>query len=186
LLRRMLQKDAPPFSAWLRRFALPVLLVLIPTGAAMAYYNLRVTGNPLRMPYMVHEETYPVAPVFLWQRLHPEPAYRHPEMRNFFVGVNLEPYQIQHTLSGFFIATYVKLQILASACFSQFALLFALTTLLWIGKNNGWMRRAQVIVLLFCIPLLFETWMQPHYAAPIVGLMLVLLVQALRHLRIIR
>src|SRR5258705_6465294 len=34
LLGRMLKKDTLPFSAWLRRFALPVLLVLIPTGAA--------------------------------------------------------------------------------------------------------------------------------------------------------
>ncbi len=186
LLGRLLKKDAPRWRVWLRCFVLPVLLVLIPAVAAMAYYNLRVTGNPLRMPYMIHEETYAVAPPFIWQRQHPEPTYRHPEMRGLFVDSALVPYQVQRTLSGFFIANYVKLHILASACFSQFVLLFALAPLLWVAKNNGWMRRAQFIVLLFCLPLLFETWMQPHYAAPIVGLMLVLLVQALRHLRIIR
>ena len=34
----------------------------------MGYYNLRVTGDLLRMPYLVHEATYASAPFFLWQQ----------------------------------------------------------------------------------------------------------------------
>src|SRR5215212_1894637 len=42
----------------LRLFAknlLPALIILLPFSLFLAYYNYRVTGNPLRMPYIVHQ-----------------------------------------------------------------------------------------------------------------------------------
>ena len=186
LLSWMLKKDTPPLGVWLRRLALPMLLVLIPTASAMAYYNLRVTGHPLRMPYMVHEETYAVAPPFIWQSQRPEPAYRHPEMRRQSLGVALAPYKVQRTLSGFLGANCTKLLLLGKACASLFAFLFPLGVLLHMRQSDDWMRRAGLICLLFCSVLLFHTWFWPHYFAPIFGLVLVLLMQAMRLLRIIR
>lgn len=182
LASHILKKGAPPIGDWFRCFILPVLLVMLPTVAAMGYYNWRVTGHPLRMPYMIHEAAYAVAPPFIWQRPNPEPAYRHPEMRRLYVDSALVPHQLQRTFSGFFLTNFVKFYILATACFSQFALLFALPGLLYVTLNNAWMWRASLIALIFCLPLLFETWMQPHYVAPIVGMMLVLFIQALRQI----
>ncbi len=49
------------------------LIVLLPALAALGFYNLRVTGHPFRLPYQVHEATYGITPLFIWQRPRPEP-----------------------------------------------------------------------------------------------------------------
>jgi len=46
-------------------------------------HNLRVTGDALRMPYQVHEATYGIAPVLLWQTPLPMPTYHHKVIRDF-------------------------------------------------------------------------------------------------------
>ena len=56
---------------------LPVILVLLLTASWMGFYNFRVTGNPFLMPYQVHESTYGIVPIFLWQSLNAEPQYNH-------------------------------------------------------------------------------------------------------------
>src|ERR1051326_7833346 len=68
----------------LKRFVIPLLLVVIPTGMWMAYYNWRGTGDPPLMPFMEYEATYTLAPVFIWQQPWPMPAYRHKAMADFY------------------------------------------------------------------------------------------------------
>jgi len=70
----------------LSRFLLPASAVLLATAACMLIYNQRGSGEALRMPYQVHEATYAVRPLFLWQDFRPEPQYRHPEMRDYHLG----------------------------------------------------------------------------------------------------
>jgi hypothetical protein len=53
-------------SAALLRFAGPFAAVMVAVGAWMAYFNWRVTGSPLRMPYALHEAQYWTAPVLLF------------------------------------------------------------------------------------------------------------------------
>ena len=83
LLGWMLSKRGPSLAVSFRRIVMPIFIVLILTGTAMGFYNFCVTGNALRLPYQVHEETYAVAPIFIWQDLRPEPAYRHRDVRDF-------------------------------------------------------------------------------------------------------
>ena len=52
-----------------RQVVVPMVLVLLPTVMWMGYYNYRLTGDPFRLAYQVHEATYGAAPVFLWQPL---------------------------------------------------------------------------------------------------------------------
>ncbi len=87
----------------IRTIALPILFILVLTITAMGFYNLRVTGNPLRMPYQIHEETYGMAPVFLWQKLSPEPEYRHKVIHDFHATYALPFYTSQRSISGFLI-----------------------------------------------------------------------------------
>lgn len=42
----------------LRRVVVPVALFLIPVAAWMAFYNYRVTGHALELPYVVHDNQY--------------------------------------------------------------------------------------------------------------------------------
>lgn len=74
LAGHLIGKNGPRAAISFKRIFLPVLLILILTGTAMGFYNFRVAGNALRMPYQIHEETYGIAPLFIWARPSPEPA----------------------------------------------------------------------------------------------------------------
>ena len=49
----MMGKDKTPIAVSMRKVVLPILIVLLTTAVSMGYYNLRVTGDPFRMPYQV-------------------------------------------------------------------------------------------------------------------------------------
>ena len=82
------------------RIALPLAIGLAMTGAWMGYYNWRVTGSPLRMPYQVHSSAYMAAPIFVWQSAPPTPAYNHAELRDFHTGWEYRGYARQRTVAG--------------------------------------------------------------------------------------
>lgn len=170
------------FPAWwvtLKHVVLPVAMVFLPTAAAMGYYNFRVTGNPLKLPYLIHEETYMMAPFFLWQKPRPEPLYRHRVFREFG-EITLAQYLQQRSFKGLLSAAREKLQSLAENYFNGWGLAIALVMLPWVWKRDPWMRLALVLIGLFLGALLFETWMRPHYAAPITALVFAVSLEALR------
>src|SRR5438309_4051890 len=90
-------------TVWLRRIALPMLLVLTVAGTATSYYYWKVTGSPLRMPQQVNRETYAVAPYFYWQAAYPEPAYHHKVIRDFYAGLEGGEFDLAHTTVGIFL-----------------------------------------------------------------------------------
>ncbi len=49
----------------LLRIGLPLMLVVLATLAFMGYYNYRITGKPLLMPYMAYTKQYKYTPLFL-------------------------------------------------------------------------------------------------------------------------
>jgi hypothetical protein len=159
---------------------LPVLLVLALTASAMFFYNYNVTGSPFRMPYQVHEQAYSVAPLFLWENPKPEPFYRHEVIRRF---------QVEFALYQFLLQRQSLLRLALSAIWKTAGLwafyvgpaltipLFALPRVV----RNRWMCFALLTCSLLLSALLWETWFQPHYAAPVTCLVFLLLVQAMRH-----
>jgi hypothetical protein len=183
----MVKGKAPAAPLLLVRIGLPALIVLIPTAVIMGYYNLRVTGHALHLPYLVHEESYAVAPPFLWQRPRPEPVYHHQELRDFYAGWALSTYTAQHSLMGFISKGMIrKLRILAVGYFRLLALAVPLLALPWALSRDRWARLALLLCGAFTSVLLFETWMLPHYAAPITGLFFIVALQGMRHLRLWR
>ena len=56
-------------------------LVLILGFSWMAYYNYRVTHNPMKMPYQVHEQTYGSTPLFLFGTPREDVTFRHTVMQ---------------------------------------------------------------------------------------------------------
>src|SRR5687768_780606 len=63
-----------PRSANRRRAILGAAAVLIPVGLWMGYYNWRVVGHPLRLPYQEHQRQYGHVPLFLFQPLRDPPT----------------------------------------------------------------------------------------------------------------
>ena len=102
LLIRIGSQRGQELRVSIRRIALPILFVLVLTITGMGLYNLHVTGNPVRMAYQIHEEAYVMAPPFLWQRLPPEPEYRHKIIHDFHATYTVPfPHQPQRSISGF-------------------------------------------------------------------------------------
>lgn len=66
----------------------PALLPFLAIGLAglfwMGYYNVRTTGNPLLMPYVVNERTYASIPLFLGQHVHNEAPAHDPVFAKYY------------------------------------------------------------------------------------------------------
>jgi hypothetical protein len=171
----------PRRARLLRRAALPAGAILLAAAAAMSYYNWRVFGNPLTLPYQINRATYAVAPYFPWQTPRPEPAYRHRVLRDFYVGYEFADFEKTRTPGGFLSRTREKLTTVFSFYFGP-ALALPLALLPRALRD----RRLRLLALAgaaTALGLAAEVWLIPHYAAPATCLLYALLLQAMRHLR---
>jgi hypothetical protein len=64
----------------LRRMVLPYALVMSAWACFQMYYDWRITGHPLKLPYILHEEQYAVAPTFWMLPPRNVPQPRDPEL----------------------------------------------------------------------------------------------------------
>jgi hypothetical protein len=168
LLTWMLSKRGPSRTVSVQRIMIPIFIVLILTGTAMGFYNYRVTGAALRLPYQVHEETYAVVPVFIWQDLRPEPAYHHQDIRDFHASY-IPLYAAQHSFTGFLEKNIAF--ILESAKFYLNIFLIPLLAALWVlmrwALRDRWGRLALIVYAVLIPGLLAQTYTAVHYLAPI-------------------
>lgn len=181
LLFWMFGKEHPPIWTLCKRLALPVLLVLAVTAAAMGYYNWRVFGNPTTMPYQVNRATYAVAPVFLWQSPRPEPVYHHQLMRDFYVSYELPEFQKSRTLPGFLDLLGIRV-LTVLFFFLGPVLMLPLTAVPCILRG----RRRRFLILaaaVFFVGLFACAFVRPHYLAPATALIFAIIVDSARRLR---
>jgi len=82
-----------PLRIRLRAVLLPVVVVLICTACAMAFYNDRTTGKPLLLPYTLNLRTYVTAPIFLWQHAKPALHYGNQQFEDFYNDWERADYQ---------------------------------------------------------------------------------------------
>ncbi len=163
------------------RVALPMLLILGLTGLGMGYYYWRVTGSPFRMTYQVNRATYAMAPYFLWQSPRPEPVYHHAVMRDFYRW-ELQRFEMHRSISGAARLTADKL--LGLWKFYLGPLLTIPLLCLPRVQRDRKIRFPLIAGLFFLLGLSVETWTMPHYFAPATGLLYLVLLQCLRHLRL--
>lgn len=171
------------WTLWKRRggwaFLAPGVFILAAAGAFLGYYCWRFSGNPLQLPYSFYRGTMTVAPHFIFQHPRPAPVYRHWALREFHTvweagsyeaaRENRSPYGLMDkamTYWRFFLGPMLTLPLLY---------------LPWL------LRRRRVRLLVFaiawvCAGLAVEVWLAPHYAAPALALVLLLVVLALRQL----
>jgi hypothetical protein len=183
LLYRLLRPGPWSARALAVRVLAPMAVVLGLGAAAMGYYNWRVTGRPLSMPYVVHEKTYAAEPTPFWAAYNPAPQYHHEVMRAVFAGrdraavergvvwfFRFYSRELKRALLGFYVGPF----------------LMPLLMLPVVLRRSGPMRFAALTCLL-----VFATWLTalgiwPHYVAPAVALYLLLVVEGFRNLRVLR
>jgi hypothetical protein len=174
------------------RVVLPICSVLSLTAAWLLYFNNRVTGDSFTMPYQVHERQYGGAPLFLFLPPKPIPEYRHKELKDIQVDFSLPHYVNQRTPRGLISGVYQRLKsslinkyLVNENSLASLLLLLPVVVLL-IGEKDGWLRFAMLTLVIFIAAVLTATYTGAHYAAPVAGLMLLLLMQAMRRLRVWR
>ena len=173
----------PSRRAIFLQVVLPIVAVLAMTGAAMSMYNLRVTGNPLRLPYMVHEDAYMLSPVFLWGSAKTHKSYNHVVMAEFH-NKWLDFFKKQRDLRTTFATTKWKITSFIEF-YSHYSLLLPLI-MLPRALYDFWTRFALFVCVLVVLVLLTETWAFAHYIAPAASLWLVVVLQSLRQMRQLR
>jgi hypothetical protein len=165
-----------------QRVALPLAGVLICFGAQLAFYNWRVTGDPLVMPYVVHEQTYGFTPLFLFGKPRPEPAYLHPEIRKLHEEYFAYFESQRSSLGALLAATADKFWTLAQGYLWSWLMVVPLLALPWALKRDRWLWFAILAGVVFTAATLAGTFVFPHYAAPAAALFFVVVMLCMRRL----
>ncbi len=173
----------PSFSISARKVFAPVILILAIAAVATGYYYDRVTGSPFRMTYQVNRRTYSQAPYFLWQSPRPEPVYRHDVMRQFYER-EFRTFEESRTLTGFLHNTGRKIGSLWDFYLGP-VLIIPLLALPWTFRDRR-MRFPLIACAVLFLGMLVETWTSPHYLAAATGLLYLVMMQCMRHLRLWR
>ena len=177
MLTAMLRQKRIPLRIRLMHGGVPLASVLFALACWTAYYNWRVTGNPLLMPYLHHKQLYGTPQSFAWQRavLDAPGIHRAKDIADVF------QWQLDAYREGF----AANARALRLASFWTFYLQPLLTLpLLWLPF--GWRgRKMGILLVAVALVLLGNTlypFFFPHYAAPLCGVILLLVVQGLRRL----
>lgn len=169
------------FGPALRNSVLPLGLLLSVTLAGMLYYNYRVTGKPLELPYMLHQKQYGSPQAYWWQRPVIVESFRHQEMKDDYLR-QLRLYQRRSSPKDLAKATLGRLR---DYWLFYIGVAFTLPFLFFPRILHD---RGVLLMLAIGIPFAFDYLtfhaFYPHYAAPIAGFTMFLVVQCWRHLRV--
>jgi hypothetical protein len=170
------------------RIVLPLMLLGAFTASAMAYYNWRVTGNPLRLAYQVDLETNVVVPYMIWQKLRPEPVYHHEVIRKMFALQTLPAYYLARSPAGLLLKAARLWRFFLGPALTLPFLMLTLTLPIGFSWRHISRRTRFLLVAgaVFLLALALETFCEPHYASPATGLILALVLLAMRRLQLWR
>lgn len=148
----------------LRRVIPGFAAVLLPGVATMTYYNYRVTGDPLHLPYLANRARYQTHGSFVWENPSFEKTYSYSELRRFYVESEGYPEKLG----------YARVQADKPKRVWFFFLGPALSLAL-LGVAGAWRANALRLPLLvltigfFASHLLVRWDIQPHYFGPPLG-----------------
>ncbi len=160
------------------RVVLPAIAILACGIAFIGYYNYRVTGDPILMPYALHQTTYGASPIFWLAPLPPLPIYRHDEIRKFWVGPDKLIYDLARSSPFFVLTAFLGMLRFFLTPVSAMALF---TSFLRLG------RKVKLALATLAVPvtgLLLERYALAHYFAPAAGLLLLLVMLGVQFLRV--
>lgn len=179
-------RHRPDFTVIVRRVFLPLGIVGALTLGGLAFYNYRVTGDALKLPYSVHEKTYSVSPLFIWEGLPPAPPFRHDIIREFHASFELPVYQEKRSFGGFISRNFAALMFFLFFGLSVFAipLVGSFRSLLRWAWRNRWGRIALLVYLTFVSGIMIAVHNRLHYWAPITALNFLFVAQGMRRWRL--
>lgn len=167
-------------SAIVQSVVMPMALLLVPVAAWMAYYNFRVTGNALELPYVAHDRQYALLEPVLWQTdIRPAPAYSNAVLRDFWQADLREKQKAHRQMLGAHLWDFL-LVVRFLVGWPLALCMLAVARPLW---RDPIARRALLLGLIAYIGPALDTRVWPHYAAAEAVLAYILAACALRALR---
>ncbi len=177
-LNSLVQRAHTDYSGLVRSIGLPIAFVLLPTVLWMGYYNYRVTGNPLLMPYQLYEQQYSSWSQFVWSNNpRPEPKYDHEIFHTFWAGWDAKEKQSQRQ---HFLLVHVQNILEITVFFVSLPLLLCVLLSRKSLMRNRRLRIPMYLLLLFYLGLAFESNLLPHYFAPATVLIFLIVAAAAR------
>jgi len=161
------------------RAAVPALLVLALSFAAIAYNDYCVTGDALTLPYQAQDRQYAVAPMFLFLPLRREPVYRHAVMRDFWARWNVDQWKDSRTLPV--AQLLAKAYLLSDFFFGFWPIAIPLLLSPFALKTKEERVCAGLLVICFS-SLALLIGVLPHYAATFSGIFYLRFLQSLKRL----
>ena len=183
LLAWLFARRGPSLGVALSRGLAPLLISMAALAAFLGYYNWRVSGNALVMPYQINQSTYAGVPLFPWQHEKTQPVYRNAQMRDYYAQWAISGYRHSMARGPAFMA-WAKIKTYWRFYFGWF-LTLPLLALPWVVRDRR-IRFLVVVTAVTALGLELELWSHPHYAAALTGALVAIMVQGLRHLRLWR
>jgi hypothetical protein len=172
-------------SAALRVVA-PGAGVLALGALAMGYFDYRVTGDPLKMPYRVYHEQYDLIPLFSFQPLRAQKTYRY-DLFQQYSDWTLPHYYGRSDGSGIFRGLS-KMDLTDQLDFFWGLALWI--PMLWLlGRPwDRWAAFAAAVIVFLVVASTFtvQPRLQPHYLAPAAPAFVMLAVAGVRRARAFR
>jgi len=172
-----LRKKQQPIPV--RRVLLPILFCLSANFLFTLYYDWRITGDPFAVPRAVYYKQFLSVSPFIWGKIGPPLHYANPQYDAFFNG----------WIRSIYTRTWASLRQNELLRLNEFWLFLvgipfsvAFLTLPSLLKDRR-IRPALWYFLVCVLGLVVVTWFEPHYAAPAFCIFLIILFQAVRHLR---
>jgi hypothetical protein len=161
---------------------LPLAGVLALTVAFMGFYNKRLTESALLFPHVLNSRIYGTAGLFLWDHPKPPMLYNNDQFEDFYNGWMREQYH--SNWQDVLAVTAQKIGRMGAEFFWPGAILLLPSLLVALRDRR---MRLPAIALMVCLAGIFSViWSAPHYAAPVICVIFLLLVQAIRRLRTVR
>jgi len=177
----LLKKKGAPVRARINQVALPLCAVMAALIVGTAYYNWRVTGDPMLMPYGSHQKIYGTPQSFYWQ----PPIQDAPGIHRYKDIADVYRWQLQAYKAKFSWAVLTnRLQDFWRFYLQPLLTLPLLFAPLIFRHRRGWVLLAAAIAVLAgngMYPFFF-----PHYVAPLCALLMLLVVEGLRRMRTLR
>jgi hypothetical protein len=173
--------EPPDLSSIVKSVVLPIAFLLIPVVTWMGYYNYRVTGNALEMPYIAHERKYAMWSPWLWDaKPNTVRNYSNSLLQDFWISADGADKRFSHE---HLLKTHFSDLVYLERFYFGWPLvlcMFLFVRPLW---RDPIARHVLILLGIFYAGAAIETRLIPHYLAPATALGYVLAACTLRAVR---
>ncbi len=179
LLIWLLRRRGEDLRRAVRSVVLPLVLVLAVGAVWTGLHNRAVTGSAGRLPYQVHQETYPFVSLFVWEKAPRNTQYNHQYFRRF--ENQMRDMLMEGNPPGIrWRANQRRFRLFRDQYLP--GLTWLPLVLLPLAPRSRWTLLALGTCLLLLATQLASVSVLPHYSAPIACLLVLLIVEGVRSL----